>query len=308
MISILMATYNGEKYVAEQLDSLFAQTRNDFTLYIRDDCSTDSTWEIIRDYESRYPERIRAVKNNRNSGGAKHNFIGMMADIKDDYVMLCDQDDVWLPDKVGKTIEKLKTMEAEYGKETPLLVHTDLKVVDENLKIIFPSFRAAMNAGYDYTKLRHLIIQNMISGCTAAYNFALAKLITVEPAFIIMHDWWLGLIAAAFGEIGRLDEQTVLYRQHGLNEIGATDVRTICFKLYMLIHSEKIRWALAETYRQAEVFLQMYNGKLEQKQIELLRVYVEIPKMNKWNRIVSICRLGTLKYGLARKTGQLLFL
>jgi glycosyltransferase involved in cell wall biosynthesis len=303
-----MATYNGEKYVAEQLDSLFAQTRNDFTLYIRDDCSTDSTWEIIRDYESRYPERIRATKNNRNTGGAKHNFIGMMADIKDDYVMLCDQDDVWLPDKVGKTIEKLKTMEAKYGKATPLLVHTDLKVVDENLKIIFPSFRVAMNAGYDYTKLRHLIIQNMISGCTAAYNFALAKLITVEPVFIIMHDWWLGLIAAAFGEIGHLDEQTVLYRQHGLNEIGATDVRTISYKLHKLTHGGEVRKAIEQTYEQASAFLQLYAPLLNKDQKVLLSAYTQIPGHNKIARFIMINRLGVLKHGIARKVANFLFI
>jgi glycosyltransferase involved in cell wall biosynthesis len=303
-----MATYNGEKYVAEQFDSLLKQTRDDFIIRIRDDCSTDSTWKIIRDYENRYPCRIKAEKNNNNSGGAKYNFIGMMADIKDDYIMLCDQDDVWLPDKVKKTITKLEAMEAEWGKGTPLLVHTDLRVVDENLNIVFPSFRTAMNAGYDRTELRHFLIQNMISGCTVAYNLALAKLITAAPVFTIMHDWWLGLVASAFGKIGHLDEQTVLYRQHGRNEIGAKDMRTLSFKLYMFIHGEKIRRALDETYKQASAFLKMYCKELKPKQIKLLSLYCRVPEVNKWNRVAIICKQGTLKHGMSKKIGQLLFI
>jgi glycosyltransferase involved in cell wall biosynthesis len=293
--------------VAKQLDSLLGQTRNDFIIRIRDDCSTDSTWEIIRSYESRYPGRISAVKADRNSGGAKHNFISMMADTKDDYVMLCDQDDVWLPDKVEKTIAKIKAMEAEWGKETPLLVHTDLMVVNRNLGVISPSFRVVMNVGHDRTELRHLVIQNTITGCTAGYNRALAEFIMVEPAFMVMHDWWLGLVAAAFGRIGYLDEQTILYRQHGGNEIGAKDMRTIAYKLYRLTHGEEVCKALTQTYKQAESFLQIYSEKLEPNQIELLRIYCKVPKMNKWRRIIAIYKLGTLKYGISRKIGQLLF-
>ena len=308
MIAILMAAYNGEKYISEQLDSLLGQSRNDFILHIREDCSTDGNWKIIREYENRYQERVRAAKNNRNSGGVKHNFIGMMAEIKDDYVMLCDQDDVWLPDKVEKSIANLKAMEAEYGKEMPLLVHTDLQVVDENLGVIAPSFRAMMKAGYDRTGLRHFVIQNMLSGCTIAYNRALAGLINAEPEYLIMHDWWLGLVAAAFGKIGYLDEQSVLYRQHGRNEIGARDVRTISYKLHKLTHGAEVRKSLAQTYEQAVSFLRLYGPLLTDSQKALLSAYIQIPIHTKIVRFIMINRLGVLKYGLARKIAHFLFI
>jgi glycosyltransferase involved in cell wall biosynthesis len=303
-----MATYNGEKYVAEQLESLYRQTMNDFVIYIHDDCSTDNTWEIVHLHETRYPGKIKAERNKYNSGGAKYNFINMMIGIKDDYIMLCDQDDVWLPDKVEKTITKLKIMESECGKTTPLLVHTDLKVVDADLNIIFPSFRIAMNVGYARTELRHLVIQNIITGCSAAYNRALAELITVEPAYMVMHDWWIGLIASAFGKIKYLDEQTALYRQHGKNGIGARDVRAISYKFHTLTHGKNVHKALNQTYGQARSFLQLYGSLLNKNQTVFLSDYIQIPRHNKLIRLIMVSRLRVFKHGIARKIANLLFI
>jgi glycosyltransferase involved in cell wall biosynthesis len=308
MISILLAAYNGERHIAEQIESLFGQTQDNFKLYIRDDCSTDGTWEIIRNYEKRYPGKIIVEQNSRNSGSSKHNFIGMMIDIKDDYIMLCDQDDIWLPDKIEKTISKLKDMEARHGKEKPLLVHTDLKVVDENLNVISPSYRQAMNAGYERTGLRQILIQNVTTGCTAAYNRALAELIRAEPEYMVMHDWWLVLTAAAFGRIGYLDEQTILYRQHGSNEIGANDVRTFRYKFNRLMHGGEVRKAIKQTYDQAASFQEMYSHLLNEEQRVLLSAYRKIPAHNKLMRCLMIIRLGVLKHGIERKIANFLFI
>jgi glycosyltransferase involved in cell wall biosynthesis len=308
MAAVLVAACNGEAYLPAQLDSLLAQTGTGCTIHIRDDCSSDRTWEIVRRYQARHPELIRAGRNRRNSGGAARNFTGMMIDIKDEYVMLCDQDDIWLPGKVAKSIAKVQAMEAEYGKDTPLLVHTDLRVVDENLRVIAPSFRAMMKAGYERTELRHFLIQNMLSGCTVAYNRALANLITVEPEYMIMHDWWLGLVASAFGKIGCLDEQTVLYRQHGRNEIGARDVRSISYKLHKLTHGAEVRKSLAQTYAQAASFLRLYAPLLTDSQKALLSAYIQIPTHTKIGRFIMINRLGVLKYGLLRKIANFLFI
>jgi glycosyltransferase involved in cell wall biosynthesis len=303
-----MASYNGERYIAQQLDSLLSQTSNDFTLYISDDCSTDSTWEIIRTYERKFPGKIIAARNTGNSGSAKHNFISMMIEKKDDYVLLCDQDDVWLPRKIEKTILKLQRMEARYGRETPLLVHSDLTVVDENLAVITSSFREAMKVGYNRTALRHFLIQNIITGCTAAYNRALAELIMAVPGYLVMHDWWLGLIAAAFGKIEYLHEQTVLYRQHGNNEIGARDVRTLSYKVNKLLHGNEVRKAINSTYTQAASFLKMYFDILNDGQKTLLSEYISIPAKNKIMRCLTIIKLGSVKYGLERKIANFLFL
>jgi glycosyltransferase involved in cell wall biosynthesis len=307
MISILLASYNGEKYLAQQIDSLLAQTQSMFTLHIRDDGSTDGTWEIIRRYRDVYPGKIIAERAERNSGSAKHPFMHLMTRVRDDYIFLCDQDDVWLPDKIEKTLGKLKDMEKRFGTRTPLLVHTDLIVVDEHLKRIAPSFQTMTHTDFRRRELRNLLVQNSITGCSAAYNRALAEYITAEPPGIVMHDWWIALVAAAFGNIDHLGEAAILYRQHAGNEIGAKSIRTLRYKLYKLTHGNEIRRALEGTYRQAAAFLRMYGSRLAPPQSRLLREYSEIPNLKKWRRIQTLYRLRTLKYGAAREIAHLLF-
>jgi len=308
MISILLASYNGEKYIAEQIDSLLAQTVQDFKLFICDDSSTDSTFSIITQYAAKHPEKIYATQNPVNSGGAKHNFIRMMIEHSADYIMLCDQDDVWLPYKIETTLARMQEMESEFGSGTPLLVHTDLIVVGENLETISPSYKAAMNADYGKTKLHNQIIQNTLTGCTAMYNRALAGLITEAPQFMVMHDWWLMLIASAFGKIAPLDGKTILYRQHGKNDTGAKKVKALSFKIHKLLNYKEIKKALNETYPQAQSLLDIYGSKLTQEQKKLLADYCGIPGHCKPVRWVTICRLGALKNGAARKIANIMFI
>lgn len=284
MIAVLMATYNGEKYIAEQIESLLSQTIQDFVLYINDDCSADKTYDIIRQYADRYPRKIIVSQNQKNSGSAKYNFISLMIKHKDEYMMLCDQDDIWLPNKIELTLAKMRNLESKHGRDIPILVHTDLAVTDENLAIVSPSFKTAMNANYDRTLLRQLLIQNTLTGCTAMYNRSLSDLIQTEPSFAIMHDWWLILIAGAFGVVGHIDEQTILYRQHSSNSIGAKDVRTISYKVGKLLRWREMKQAIADTYPQAQSLLDGFRDKLLPEQIILLETYCSIPQMNKINR------------------------
>lgn len=308
VITILLAAYNGEKYISQQIDSLLNQTFQNFIIYICDDNSSDSTNAIITEYARNHPEKIFISKNSENSGGAKNVFFQMIIAHKGDYVMLCDHDDVWLPDKIEVTYNKMIQMEAAYGFSTPLLVHTDLKVVDENLNTISESFKAAMNADFSKTSLRNQIIQNTLTGCTAMYNRALADLISVVPSFAVMHDWWLMLTVSAFGQIGTVEQQTILYRQHGKNEIGAKDVRTLKYKLNKLMHYEEIRKALNDTYLQAQSFLEVFKSKLTPDQIDFLTVYCDIPNHIKPVRWIMICRLGVLKNGISRKIANFIFI
>lgn len=308
MIAILLATYNGEKYIAEQIESLLAQTEQDFVIYISDDCSTDNTYEVICQYAKKYPDKIVETQNVQNTGSAKYNFFWMMIEQKQDYVMLCDQDDVWKPDKIALTLQKMRAMEAEHGKVTPLLVHTDLEVVDEELKTISPSFRYAMNANYNRTQLKDALIQNTLTGCTVMYNRALSNLIVGTPKYMIMHDWWLMLVAGAFGEMGHVDTATILYRQHEDNAIGAKNVRALRYKMNKLIHGHEIKRAIAQTYIQANAFLQIYKDKLCREQVDLLEQYCKIPNLSKWKRWGTICRLGVLKNGIARKIAHFIFI
>ena len=308
MISILMATYNGEAFVSAQIDSLLRQTEQDFVLYIQDDCSSDGTFLILQQYQSRYPAQIRVKRNERNSGSAKHNFLSLLKAHDDEYLMFCDQDDVWLPDKVERTLCAMRQAEQTHGKETPLLVHTDLRVVDEDLKATHPSFREMSKLDYRRTALRQLLVVNTVTGCTTMINRALRNFTANAAAQCTMHDWWLALTASAFGYIVALaNEQTVLYRQHGANEVGAKDVSSARYLLRRLFRPRDVQSSLKATYLQAEAFANAYENLLSKEQLALLRAYSRIPEHGKPGRIWQLFRLRTWKQGIVRVLGQILY-
>jgi len=308
MISILLPTYNGEKHITGLIESLLTQTVGDFKLIISDDRSTDGTFQIVKEYCAKYPDIILAGQNAENTGGAQYNFMKMMVGYKDDYLMLCDQDDVWWPEKIEKTLAKMKELESAYGASTPLLVHTDLKVVDENLNIISPSYRKMSNTGYKFNALNNLLTMNIPTGCTIMYNRALSDLITAEPGYMVMHDWWLSLTAAAFAKIAAIDEPTVLYRQHSENSVGAKRARSPGYVRYVLTHIDVMAEKINNSYRQAASFLEMYGGKLTEEQKELVTAHASMPGLTKSGKLRTMFKYNTFLYGAARKIAQVIVL
>jgi len=306
-MTILLATYNGEKYLAEQIDSLLNQTIDDFVIHIQDDASTDSTYEILKAYQSNYPGKIKLTRSEKNSGDAKHNFLHLMSTIKDDYLMLCDQDDVWLPNKIEVTLNKMKELEQQHTPAAPLLVHTDLKVVDQELQMLNPSYRQATVRHYGRTGVNQVLTLNNVTGCTIMYNRALAELLTVKPAFCVVHDWWLQIVAAYLGKIGHVDDATVLYRQHGNNSIGAKDVRTLSYKINQALNNSHIKNRINATYPQAESLLEAYRDKLTAKQVELLERFIAIPHIGKFARWQTICNQKLFMDGLSRNIAYFIF-
>jgi glycosyltransferase involved in cell wall biosynthesis len=308
MISILLPTYNGEKYISVLIDSLLNQSVKDFKLYIRDDKSTDGTYSIVSDYAARYPDKITASQNEVNTGGSKNNFLKMIIDIKDDYILPCDQDDVWLDDKIEICLQKMKEMEQEHGIATPILVHTDLKVTDEKLSMISPSYRKMANIGYSFNSLNNLVTMNVPTGCTIMYNRALAELIVDEPGYMVMHDWWLSLTAAAFGRIGSINKQTVLYRQHGNNDIGAKKALSPSYIKYVLTHVDVMAEKLNNSYKQAGSFLEVFGNRLNDEQKELLAAHASMSKLSRIGKLRTMFKYNTFLYGIARKTAQIIVL
>lgn len=304
MISILLACYNGERYIEEQIESLLNQTFSDFKLFIRDDKSTDATYPLICEYAKRYPEKIFVSQNRENTTNAKYNFINMMTEHKDDYVMLCDQDDVWLPDKIEKSLAKIRELESQYGKSVPLLVHTDLKVVDKDLNVISPSYVKMSKTDFGKNALNNLLTRNVAAGCTQIYNRTLADLLYAAPDFIIIHDWWTTLIASAFGKIQAVRESTILYRQHENNSIGAKKTYSFAHLRYRLTNHKKWRKTYNDTYKQAESLLNMYRGRLSREQSALLSDYASMPERSAWGKLRVLSRHRAFMYGI-RKFGQI---
>lgn len=301
MVSILLAVYNGEKYLKEQIESILSQTYKDVEIIIRDDGSTDGSLSIIDDYCTLYPDKIISVKGNP-TGSAKQNFAELLKICDSEYIMFCDQDDVWLPQKIEKTLCAVKSV--ENGGTTPVLAHTDLKIADSNLKVISPSFFQFNCLKPNDITIPKLMVQNYITGCTVMINRALRNICGDIPSECIMHDWWLGLVALIFGEVVCINEATALYRQHQENQVGAKAKYGLSFIKQKLSTLEKVRENYNATYLQAETIIKKYGNKLNEKQLEILQAYCEIPNMSKFKKICAIKKFGFKKCTKMRVIGQ----
>lgn len=220
-IDILLATYNGEKYLKEQLDSILNQTYKNIRIIISDDCSKDTTPEILKEYQKK-DDRIELHIQKNNLGVVK-NIEFLLKEVKSPYYMLADQDDYWLPEKAEKSLEKLKEEKAD-------LVFGDLEVVDKNLNTMYSSFNDYMlltrkiNKYINSYKVNYLY--NCITGCTV-----LAKKETIEKIIPLptnskrlIHDHWIGLMVALNGKLAYVPEKYIRYRQHGNNEVGTEKI------------------------------------------------------------------------------------
>ncbi len=220
-IDILLATYNGEKYIKEQIDSILSQTYKNIRLIISDDCSKDSTTEILKEYEKQ-DDRIKLYIQQKNLGVVK-NIEFLLKQVEDNYYMLSDQDDVWLPQKVEKSLEKLQEENAD-------LVFGDLEVVDKELKTIYPSFGDFMllnkkiNKYINSNKLNYLY--NCVTGCTVLARKETIKRILPLPqkSKYLIHDHWIGLMASIYGKVAYIPEKYIKYRQHGNNQVGTDKI------------------------------------------------------------------------------------
>ena len=220
-IDILLPTYNGEKYLKEQLDSILNQTYKNIRLIISDDCSKDSTPKILEEYRKK-DERIELYLQKENIGVVK-GIEFLLKKVKSNYYMLADQDDVWLPLKVEKSIETLKKQKAD-------LVFGDLEVVDQNLNTIFPSFGDFMllnrkiHKYIDSYKVNYLY--NCVTGCTVLSKKEFIEKILPIPteSKYLIHDHWIGLIVALNGKLAYMPEKYIKYRQHGNNQVGTNKI------------------------------------------------------------------------------------
>jgi glycosyltransferase involved in cell wall biosynthesis len=221
-VQVLLATYNGERFLREQIDSILAQTLPGVSILARDDGSQDGTVDILREYAQRFPERFQIVPTGSPAGSAKGNFLALMQESTAAYVAFADQDDVWMPEKLELQMAAIRSLERQYGAESPLLVFCNLRVVDDQLALLAPSFWALRNLEpRNIFRLERLLMENVVTGCTALINAPLVRLARSMPEDVPMHDWWVALLACVFGHAAILRRPLLLYRQHANNVIGA---------------------------------------------------------------------------------------
>lgn len=311
MIDILMAVYNGGEFLAPQINSIISQDMGDISedwrLVICDDGSSDGSFEAAGEYERRFPGRIRVTRNETPTGSAKGNFMGMLRESTGEYVMFSDQDDVWKSEKLRVTLAKMRELERQFpGK--PLLVHTDMAVADRELNVTAPSFVRFQGLRPRCKSLARLLCQNNITGCTVMINRALADIIKdAPPEGMLMHDWWAGLAAAAFGEIGFVDVQTSLYRQHGGNSLGAVRNQSISGIAKIIAGGKSTKKRLDATYIQAQHFCDAYRDLLAPNDLRILEIYSGLIGRNKAAKIYGLIKYGFLKQNFMAAVGQLIF-
>lgn len=211
-INILMSTYNGEKYLSQQIESIIAQTETKWRLIIRDDGSKDNTVSIIKQFVDQ-DKRIEFVQG--ENVGVINSFFHLVKHSKADFYFFCDQDDVWLPNK----LELMLNVAMSCKDGVPLLVYSDLKVVDSSLNVLHHSMIDELT-GPASTNLKEEMRRNCVTGCASMINNALAET-WQDTEDIIMHDWYLAQVAAAYNNLVYINEPTVLYRQHENNVLGA---------------------------------------------------------------------------------------
>jgi len=301
-VEILLATYNGEQYVRQQLESILSQDYDNWVVRACDDASTDDTFSILKEYQEQYPDKFIITRNEQGYGSAKKNFMHLIKSSTCNFVMCCDQDDVWLPNKISLTLQAMN--ENEEGK-TPILVHTDLKVVDSHLNVLSESFFEHSNFRKEF-KLNEILIQNFVTGCTMMMNRPMVELMSrVDDCDrVLMHDWVASILATSVGKVVFVNTPTMLYRQHSINSVGA---KKYGFALFLSkVKEAKMRQSLIDTTMQAGELAELYQDILDAEKYQLLFQYSTIWGKSKFQRICFYMKYKIFKKGLPRQMCQLI--
>lgn len=277
-VTILMATFNGENYLVEQLESLISQTYSHWNLFIRDDGSKDKTLSILESYCIK-DTRIHLLESNTHLGPVG-NFGALMDYAKNSlYIMFCDQDDIWIPEKIEISLTQMKLAESSYNKKCPLLLYTGKEIVNQNLNIIKVKKKIYKNC------LSNFLSQNHIYGCTIIINNALINFTHRIPDYAQNHDYWLILNASLYGKIIPIKENTIFYRQHLNNVTGGLNNFSIIKKIK---NWKRTNCQLLKTIEQNLAFC---SANLETKNNTLVQ-YLNIFTSTKIKRLMKAVKFG----------------
>ncbi|TCD46517.1 glycosyltransferase family 2 protein [Streptococcus sp. X16XC17] len=286
-VNIVLSTYNGEQFLAEQIKSIQEQTFTDWNLLIRDDGSTDATHEIIRRFVNE-DDRIRWIneKTVENLGVIK-SFYALIKYEEADVYFFSDQDDIWLSEKIQLALDEADL----YLDEEPLMIYTDLKVVDQDLQVLSESM-IRTQSDHANTELVQELTENTVTGGVAMINYALAQLWN-ETDDILMHDWYLALLATAFGKLVYIDVPTELYRQHDNNVLGA---RTWSKRMYKWLRPQllfSMYWDLIKrSQTQARHLLAL---PLSKEKREVIESFVTVMDQGMMQRFKTLKKYGLQK-------------
>jgi len=283
-IDVVLPTYNGAPYLEAQLASIHAQTLRPTRLLLRDDGSTDGTPELIAQLQARYGAWLQVLPADGNLG-CTANVSRLLGATTAPYVALADQDDLWLPQKLEQALALMQQLEARHGSETPLLVHSDLELVDGQAQPLGCRYLQRQRLDPLRTAPADLALTNVVTGCTALCNRALLQKALPIPVEALMHDWWLALVASAFGQIALVEQPGVLYRQHGRNVLGAQGLGWVYWRqrLKQLLADPAAGGSTRAALLQAARFEHRYG-----RSISALPALMGLPRRRRWLALLQL--------------------
>lgn len=283
-VTVLLASYNGSAYIEQQLDSVLASENVTVNVVVRDDGSTDDTVAKAKSFG----ERVTVIQRTELEPDYGHlaNFSALCEHAKahtdSEYYAFCDQDDLWFTEKLATLVDEIKKIE-DAGKK-PALVHSDLRVVDDDLKPLSESYwryQGLPDPGQH--RIDKLMFQNVVTGCACLFNRALLDAATPVPKHAVVHDYWFALVAEAIGEVRFIDIPLLAYRQHGANSIGSVsfDDQRSYFKKFLYQMLWRFPGNLAASQKQVSELLTRFDVKPDMR--DLL------------SRFASFAQLGPIK-------------
>ena len=282
-VTIVMSVFNGSKYLEEQLFSLSLQTYKNWKLLVRNNGSTDGTLKILKKFQEEHTDgRVKIVDTPVVIDPVYKSFMDLVDKADTRYLMLCDADDFWLPNKIELSLKGILEMEKNYGCEVPLLYHTDLTLVDENLSPYSTSMWRSQRLNPKRKSAIQCLMHNHAVGNTFIFNNALQQKVTKRPECIIMHDVYLLIVASLFGAVDFGSKSQLLYRQHSANICGG---RTLYNYTTLRAKAEpnKIKQVLEQKWKLAKDVLEIYSSDMQENDIKAFADIASIPSSS-WMR------------------------
>ena len=308
MTAVLLAAFNGSIHLPALLDSLRSQTDPDFMVVMQDDGSSDSTPEILKQMAVQDGRFVLGSEQGQHLGAAG-NFLSLIRQTDAGYCLLCDQDDIWEPEKIACLKQAMLDLESQFGTETPLLVHSDCSLINGSGDRIGDSFFRHQGWDPGATSLQQLLVQSNVTGCSLIMNRSLLRLVSAHARArdLFMHDWFIALTAASFGRIAFVDRQLTRYRQHESNVLGASSCSLLARGISALRNRSESRRRILLTYTHTKVFKKIYDKELPAPAQKIVDAYLSTQRMRKLSRVLAVRRMGCVMQNRITRLGQILF-
>jgi hypothetical protein len=306
---VVLATCNGATYLDEQLDSICGQTVPPQRVLVLDDASADDTLDLLQVWQRHAPLPIELLLQPRHRQGSCASFERLLAASRAPYVMPADQDDVWDRNKAERLLQAMDALERTWGYASPLLVHADLRLIDQGGSPLAPSFHRHQGLRPERSDGLSIAMQNVVTGCACLVNRACIEQALPFPPEVVLHDWWLAQVAAHQGAIGYLPAACVSYRQHATNVVGAVGWRRQLVRRLQELGSADTLAELAEArigpgLRQLRACHKRFSpdaldgaGEHQRRRIE------QLWSASPWRRLRAALALGLRKHGIWRTLG-----